>query len=305
VLVAIAAGWYGAAAFAADGYWELQKTEFRNEAGEGVREWLAQGHQIQILENSEKKLRIRDIAPRRSYKQTYDVAWLMPRYMIPGKEPAIEFSAMCIEALNDESWAFPWYIPRIQMASNLNPAQQYCTGSNCRGVDLPCRPGEAHRGSAEGEPLAVSAGEPGDTVHLELMLAPEGGAMLRQIGTYVWVEGTVPDGQPKAGAPATAALYSGRWKSTEGDMTLQQTNGSVIGSYSQDGGRLEGEATGPRLKGYWAENSSDRRCDSQRLGSWYWGRLDFSLSDDGSRFSGAWSYCDAPPARSWTGARLP
>ncbi len=86
-------------------------------------------------------------------------------------------------------------------------------------------------------------------------------------------------------------------------MTLSQTGTRVSGSYSQDGGRIDGQVSGGRLTGYWAENGSDQRCPTQRLGTYYWGRIDWVLSADGRRFTGKWSYCSAEPGGSWTGAR--
>jgi len=98
--------------------------------------------------------------------------------------------------------------------------------------------------------------------------------------------------------------FSGTWSTSEGRMELDQRRGHVSGSYSQDAGRIEGEVRGGRLEGHWAEAGSGQRCSYERMGSYYWGRIDWTLSHDGRRFEGRWSYCDGEATRSWSGDRV-
>lgn len=104
------------------------------------------------------------------------------------------------------------------------------------------------------------------------------------------------------------SLWQGSWRTSEGSMNLQfaadgQDDTILSGSYSQDGGRIEGYIQQNILNGYWAENGSAQRCSTPRLGTYHWGRIRFNLNDAGNAFTGKWSYCDAEPSSSWTGSR--
>jgi len=37
------------------------------------------------------------------------------------------------------------------------------------------------------------------------------------------------------------------------------------------------------------------RCDEEKEGSSYWGKVKFDMSDAGRTYTGKWSYCDAEP----------
>ncbi len=135
---------------------------------------------------------------------------------------------------------------------------------------------------------------------------------------YEWVEGPAPartggGGSQPLPSPTPPAFtppgegfgggFSGGWRTSEGDMSLSQNGARVSGTYTQDNGRIDGEVRGNRLSGFWSEGSSNQRCSTQRLGSFYWGRIEWTLSPDGRRFEGSVSYCDGQPYSSWTGDR--
>ncbi|NTV95964.1 MAG: hypothetical protein HGA75_11205, partial [Thiobacillus sp.] len=99
-----------------------------------------------------------------------------------------------------------------------------------------------------------------------------------------------------------AANVAGKWKTSEGEMTLNQAGRSVTGSYASDGGEIVGEMNGNVLDGYWIENGANERCATPRNGRYYWGRILWTFTGD--RYSGTWGYCDKAPAGQRTGERL-
>lgn len=114
---------------------------------------------------------------------------------------------------------------------------------------------------------------------------------------------TGSDAGDHAGKPAGSNI-AGTWRTSEGELTLTQRGRSVNGSYNSDGGQIVGEMNGNVLEGYWIENNSGERCATARNGRYHWGKVRWTF--EGSKFSGAWSYCDKPlPASGshWTGER--
>lgn len=104
---------------------------------------------------------------------------------------------------------------------------------------------------------------------------------------------------------AFPAQVGGRWKTSEGELTLEQTGQQVGGHYSKDGGEIVGVIDGNVLEGWWIENASGQRCATARNGRHHWGRVRWTF--EGDRFTGAWSYCDKPVPDSghrWTGERI-
>lgn len=157
--------------------------------------------------------------------------------------------------------------------------------------------------SARGS-FKVPGGGPGATLRYiaSAYIAAYGGFSETMTNSYEWVEGLPPVAdQP---TPAAAGGFGGRWTTSEGEMDLVQSGSSVNGTYSQDNGRLSGEVVGGRLAGYWAEDGSNTRCATERMGSFYWGRIEWTLSAAGDGFEGGWSYCDQPVSGSWRGTRL-
>ena len=120
-----------------------------------------------------------------------------------------------------------------------------------------------------------------------------------------------PDAAGRESAPVydtqsgSGAQVAGKWKTSEGELTLSQSGAQVSGTYKSDGGEIVGEMHGKVLEGFWIENGSSKRCATAKNGRHHWGRISWAF--DGNQFTGAWSYCDKPiPASGnrWTGERL-
>jgi hypothetical protein len=115
------------------------------------------------------------------------------------------------------------------------------------------------------------------------------------------------ESQTKSGAGAITgagvSAIAGKWRSSEGEVTLTQSGRGVKGGYTSDGGEIVGEMNGNVLEGYWIENSSGERCATAKNGRHHWGRIRWTF--DGGKFVGNWSYCDKPVAGGggWTGER--
>ncbi|MDP2833308.1 MAG: discoidin domain-containing protein [Pseudomonadota bacterium] len=100
------------------------------------------------------------------------------------------------------------------------------------------------------------------------------------------------------------AEIAGKWKTSEGELTLNQSGNQISGSYSSDGGEIVGAMNGNVLEGYWIENGSSERCAGAKNGRYHWGRIRWTFQ--GGKFTGVWSYCDKPLPGSgtgWTGER--
>jgi hypothetical protein len=118
--------------------------------------------------------------------------------------------------------------------------------------------------------------------------------------------GSVPGGD-FADGPAAPTTFEGHWATAEfGEARFEERDGRVSGSYAWNGGQISGDANGNRLTGIWAQTTSGRRCNSQQLDSFYWGRMSLQLSTDGERWSGGWSYCDEADGSGggWNGKRI-
>lgn len=122
--------------------------------------------------------------------------------------------------------------------------------------------------------------------------------------TGTLISGSSPVGHHHDTSVSDGAKQSGTsvWNFDGTRLTLRIDGNSVNGNYVEDNGRISGTMLGNTMNGYWGEDSSARRCDTQRLGTFYWGRTRFVF--DGARFSGLWSYCDAEPTTSWSGTLI-
>ncbi|WP_114521655.1 hypothetical protein [Altererythrobacter sp. ZODW24] len=99
------------------------------------------------------------------------------------------------------------------------------------------------------------------------------------------------------------------WQTSEGEMKMP--SGFLYGSehtipYRQDGGRIIGKFSLREddriiLQGHWIEDSSSTTCSTAKDGSRNWGRITFTFDKAFQYFEGAWGYCEASPASSWTG----
>jgi hypothetical protein len=106
---------------------------------------------------------------------------------------------------------------------------------------------------------------------------------------------------PTGGGAGTAGNLAGTWDTTFGLATLQQDGAAVRGNYSTDG-RVEGTLQGNVLDGYWSQAWSQQPCDSEKLGTRFWGRLRWTFTDNNS-FKGDYGFCEKEPTSSWNGTR--
>ncbi len=97
--------------------------------------------------------------------------------------------------------------------------------------------------------------------------------------------------------------FDGAWNTSEGAMTIRQSGSRFTSTYGGDNGRIEATVQGATATGYWAEDGSAQQCPTMRLGSYFWGRIVWTLSPNGQHFEGRWSYCNAEPGSPWTGDR--
>lgn len=71
-----------------------------------------------------------------------------------------------------------------------------------------------------------------------------------------------------------------------------------------DGGTVTGQRNGMTIDGVWSQTSSAQRCDTQRGGTFYHGRMTFTFSAELDSFAGLWSYCDGVLDQTWNGNLL-
>ena len=107
--------------------------------------------------------------------------------------------------------------------------------------------------------------------------------------------------------------YLTDWKTDEGPMILMQGPEKKIvkGIYYHEDtldqrGRIATTYIQKNnmkiLSGYWIQTKSMKKCDFEKYGSYYWGRLAFEFKGDS--FIGIWGYCDDKPNANWNGRRV-
>jgi hypothetical protein len=124
-----------------------------------------------------------------------------------------------------------------------------------------------------------------------------------------------PDDATAGGAAESAQSFAGVWKTSYGDVYFPKYEGNrVRGAFwsypdsngKADNGRIIAEIDGSTLSGYWIEDSGNTPCESERDGSYNWGRVNFEANEDFSVISGAWGFCEQQPEgddAGWVGTR--
>jgi hypothetical protein len=104
---------------------------------------------------------------------------------------------------------------------------------------------------------------------------------------------------PAATPTASVGGFAGQWNTSEGALTCAVDGQRVHCEYPHDQGRIDAtlSADGTTMTGLWSEAPSYAPPSDA-------GRVVFTLSEDGNAFSGDWSYGDGPSAGSWTGIRI-
>ncbi|MEQ1606099.1 MAG: hypothetical protein ABL999_14645 [Pyrinomonadaceae bacterium] len=92
--------------------------------------------------------------------------------------------------------------------------------------------------------------------------------------------------------------WEGQWQSTWGNISITQAGNSITGTYEHDNGRIVGTIVGNKIVGTWSEGPTFTAPDDA-------GDLEFTLSADGSGFTGRWRYGSngAWQTKEWTGTR--
>ncbi|MEM7441173.1 MAG: hypothetical protein AAF393_16370 [Pseudomonadota bacterium] len=90
----------------------------------------------------------------------------------------------------------------------------------------------------------------------------------------------------------TIETFGGAWETNWGEVWVYEQGPGYEGTYEEDNGRFWLEFTGHVFEGIWAEDMADQRCDTQQMGSYYWGRLQLANSNKYPGIEMLWGYCD-------------
>ena len=105
---------------------------------------------------------------------------------------------------------------------------------------------------------------------------------------------------------AEPANFTGDWATSDNTfntMHFTQTGDHAKGPYDFKNGRADGDVSDGTLTGFWAQSGSSQKCESQKLDSYFWGKLELRLQADGT-FTGVWGYCEDKPTKEFTGKRV-
>ena len=94
-------------------------------------------------------------------------------------------------------------------------------------------------------------------------------------------------------------IWTGTWETEQwGTMQLVQEGNRVTGEYDWDGGKIDGMINGNMLTDTWSEEPSYKPPDDA-------GDFKFSLSEDGTSFTGQWRYGSTGDWQgSWNGKKV-
>ena len=143
-------------------------------------------------------------------------------------------------------------------------------------------------GDAGFDPANVSTQAMGESQPVGSNKTAEGRAMNRR------VELTVQTAERMTAVDTSPVEILGVWDANDhGILELRLEDDQLIGEYSSDGGRIEGDMVGDTvIEGFWIENNSRRKCDSSRQGSRHWGALRIEFESRARDFFIArWRYC--------------
>ncbi|WP_419810144.1 hypothetical protein [Sphingomonas sp.] len=101
---------------------------------------------------------------------------------------------------------------------------------------------------------------------------------------------------PPGSHPATGHTYPHSF----GPLTVRtfdQTH--FVGTYPYHTGRIEADARGDTVTGYWYQVEGGHPCDTERGGTRNWGRVTLTFAPDGTSFRGVEGYCDDAPSYPW------
>lgn len=94
------------------------------------------------------------------------------------------------------------------------------------------------------------------------------------------------------------------WKTSWGELELNLTKETVTGSYSDDNGEVLGSYKQGVFDGFWIEDESSTRCETEIQGRYYWGKVRMTFDEERKRFNSVWGYCSEEPVNTdWTGEK--
>ena len=83
----------------------------------------------------------------------------------------------------------------------------------------------------------------------------------------------VPTHSARAQQAESIETFGGAWDTNWGEVWVTENgDGTYSGSYEEDNGRFWLEFTDHVFEGIWAEDLADIRCDTPKMGSYYWRR---------------------------------
>ena len=125
-----------------------------------------------------------------------------------------------------------------------------------------------------------------------VMLAEPGDAAPKRRAGHAAAHPALPPGSH----PATGRTYPHSF----GPLTVRTFDQTrFIGTYPYHTGRIEAEAQGDRITGYWYQVEGGHPCDTERGGTKNWGHVTLTFSPDGKSFEGVEGYCDDAPTYPW------
>lgn len=88
-------------------------------------------------------------------------------------------------------------------------------------------------------------------------------------------------------------------------LVISEGDGAVTGEYPEYNGRIAGHHDDDSgvIEATWIQAQSEVKCDHDRNGSDYWGRVTWEL-DDQQNLSGRWAFCDQPMVHAWNAQKL-
>jgi hypothetical protein len=108
------------------------------------------------------------------------------------------------------------------------------------------------------------------------------------------------------GAAIPTGTYNSDFKKVS--FSCYEGNTDCIGNYSGTNDKdsatiILNRSSSGKLLGYWHESKSKHRCDKQRRGTYYWGKVSFKFAVDANSWKGFYGYCDSNPSNKWNGWR--
>jgi len=127
-------------------------------------------------------------------------------------------------------------------------------------------------------------------VYYEVTLLFSGGI---KMWFYTWFLGLLLFVFNPLPAQAQGTPLQGEWATEWGAASIYLTGSSYYGTYEEDNGQFLFYYENEAWTGIWAEDQSDVKCTTKRLGTYYWGRLALATAIEPDGFLFRWGYCES------------